>query len=329
MSDLMIKISVVIPTLNEEKDIGKCIDYLILSFGVSHLTSSEWEINIIDSGSTDKTLDILKNINIDNINIYICHDKTIGEARYYGLKISRGIFVAFIDANTFVSKEWITVAVNTIRNKDFITGEEIIEVESSLNYLLNLSLLPDKKDKILNMNNSFVNRKKFLSCIDPPRRLIAGEDFYFSYLISEHFDIYFNNKLKVNHVRVSNFTEYVKKGFWYGRGWEDIFNSNVHKKEKSHEGTIIYFITLIFMSVLMNCILLLYCKISLSVSQLFPFIALNTLYVFYQSYRKKIKYRYFKLSLFQIVLMGCASLFFAYSFTVGYYINKIRRYIID
>jgi len=53
------KLSIIIPTCNEEKDVSKLIECLLK-------LSLEKEIVVSDDGSTDKTLEVLEKYNLDN-----------------------------------------------------------------------------------------------------------------------------------------------------------------------------------------------------------------------------------------------------------------------
>jgi glycosyltransferase involved in cell wall biosynthesis len=52
----MAEISIIIPIYNEEKYIAKCLDSII----ESEYDKNEMEVLLIDGGSTDKTIEIIK-----------------------------------------------------------------------------------------------------------------------------------------------------------------------------------------------------------------------------------------------------------------------------
>src|SRR3989338_4493846 len=73
------KISIVIPTLNEEKDIGK----LLLS--VSNQSYKNYEIIIVDGGSSDNTVKIAKKY---TGKVFVLPKAGVTKSRNYGIKIS-------------------------------------------------------------------------------------------------------------------------------------------------------------------------------------------------------------------------------------------------
>ena len=113
----MIKISVVIPTFNEESNIG---------FLIKNLLSQSYpanEILICDGGSNDKTIEIVKNYAEKNkiIKIIPRKGKCRGSGRNSGIYASKNKYVALIDAGTYPDKYWLQNLINPItKNKKII-----------------------------------------------------------------------------------------------------------------------------------------------------------------------------------------------------------------
>ncbi len=90
------KISIVIPVCNEEKDIERLIDCLLN-------LSIEKEIIVTDDASTDKTLQVLEKYQ-DKIRI-LTHEhrnKSIAANRNAGAKYASGEFLVFMDGTTYL-----------------------------------------------------------------------------------------------------------------------------------------------------------------------------------------------------------------------------------
>lgn len=85
----MNKISVIIPALNEEKNIAKIIEHVKNSDIVN-------EIIIVDNNSTDKTREIVNKLGIKPL---LCEKRGKGYAMEYGLKNATGDYILFIDAD--------------------------------------------------------------------------------------------------------------------------------------------------------------------------------------------------------------------------------------
>lgn len=101
------KVSVIIPTYNEEKVIGKCLDSL------SEQSLEDMEIIVVDDGSTDKTLEILQEI-VDRIQVLKQQHKGPGEARNLGAKKAKGEILVFVDADMTFDKFFLQNLVKPI-----------------------------------------------------------------------------------------------------------------------------------------------------------------------------------------------------------------------
>ena len=92
-----IDLSVIIPAYNEERNIGKSLSKVIAVFRGRRI-----EVNVIDDGSTDNTVKIVKGFikRYGFINLYQ-HEKNMGyaDAINTGLRHSKGNFISFIDAD--------------------------------------------------------------------------------------------------------------------------------------------------------------------------------------------------------------------------------------
>lgn len=110
----MIKVSIIVPIYNSEKYLKKCLTSLI------NQTLKEIEIILIDDGSTDKSLDIISKFayKYDNI-IYISKKNAgIGASRNYGVKKAKGKYVAFIDSDDYISKNFAEEMYNYCEEND-------------------------------------------------------------------------------------------------------------------------------------------------------------------------------------------------------------------
>ncbi|WP_240411589.1 glycosyltransferase family 2 protein [Limosilactobacillus vaginalis] len=94
------KLSIIIPTYNDEKTIIMCLDSILKSF-CNCIT--DIEIIVVNDGSYDGTLKVLEKFNRLNL-IKLVTEKNLGvsSARNLGLSIAKGKYVWFIDADDHV-----------------------------------------------------------------------------------------------------------------------------------------------------------------------------------------------------------------------------------
>lgn len=97
------KISVVVPVFNVAPYLTDCMNSLI------NQTLSEIEIIAVNDGSTDNSLDILRNFSQKDSRIKIIdHPFNMGtaQARNHGLKMANGRYVAFLDGDDYVDNNY-------------------------------------------------------------------------------------------------------------------------------------------------------------------------------------------------------------------------------
>lgn len=98
----MPKISVIVPVYNTEKYIEKCLQSII------NQTIQDFEIIVVDDGSTDNSANIIKEIIENNKNIQIKYYKKenggLSDARNYGVKFATGKYISFIDSDDYIEK---------------------------------------------------------------------------------------------------------------------------------------------------------------------------------------------------------------------------------
>ena len=91
------KVSVIIPVYNVEQYLRECLNSVIKQ------TLKEIEIICVDDGSTDNSLDILKEYAEKDHRITIITQKNLhaGVARNAGLSIAKGEYLSFLDSDDF------------------------------------------------------------------------------------------------------------------------------------------------------------------------------------------------------------------------------------
>lgn len=95
-------ISVIIPAYNVEKYIKACLDSLI------NQTYSNFEIIVVNDGSTDQTEEILRSYQSNpKFRIYSQKNGGLSAARNQGLKLANGELVCFIDSDDSVKFDYL------------------------------------------------------------------------------------------------------------------------------------------------------------------------------------------------------------------------------
>ena len=90
--------SVIVPVLNRENDIGRCIESLLA------LDYPSFEVIVVDNGSSDKTQEIVSNY---TVKMVVEEKRGAYGARNTGIGIAQGEIIAFTDSDCVVDKDWL------------------------------------------------------------------------------------------------------------------------------------------------------------------------------------------------------------------------------
>lgn len=111
-------VSISVPTYNSEKTLGLCLN------SIKNQTYKKLEINIIDGGSKDKTIEVAKKNGVENI--VICTGSLL-ESRYEGVKLAKGKYVLILDSDQILKDDSIQRAVELAEKQelDMLVFEEL------------------------------------------------------------------------------------------------------------------------------------------------------------------------------------------------------------
>lgn len=115
-----IKLSVIIPVYNVENYVEECI------LSVLNQSVNDMEVIVVDNGSADNSMKKIKGINDKRVKVYSIEQCGVGAARNYGLRVSNGKYVAFMDSDDFlINKNAYHDMINRLEksNEVFITAK--------------------------------------------------------------------------------------------------------------------------------------------------------------------------------------------------------------
>lgn len=242
----MIKISFVIPALNEEKYIGGSIK--TIQENVPSIIS--YEIIVVDNGSTDKTIEIARSY---NSKIIVIEGVTISELRNIGAMNAHGDILIFIDADVILTKDWgknISDALNEFEKYDnFITGS-IYDIEDSDNWIQAHWFKPivnKKKVNYINAGHLIIKAKHFNNIGGFDKSIETGEDSELCRRAQQSgLKIINNPKLRVIHKGYpKTLLGFYKRERWHGRG--DYTNLKFFSASKPAMISILHLIVLLFL----------------------------------------------------------------------------------
>lgn len=112
------KLSVVIIAKNEEHNIQRSIESVLEATA----PLGETEIILVDSVSTDRTVEIAKNYPIKIIQLDPKFFISPSAGRFIGLKYTSGEFVYFLDGDMHLDKNWFKIALPLIEQNPKVAG---------------------------------------------------------------------------------------------------------------------------------------------------------------------------------------------------------------
>lgn len=155
-----IKTSVIIPVYNTEKYIGECLQSVITQ------TQKEYEIIAVDDGSTDNSLELLRQYKRDyaNIQVYVQENQRQGAARNKGFSHAIGEYVYFLDSDDTIDPETLEECYTcaTENNLEIILFDSKVILEEGIEE----NFRPDSFDRreIIRDVDRIYTGKEFLKC---------------------------------------------------------------------------------------------------------------------------------------------------------------------
>jgi len=111
----MALISVIIPAFNVEKHLSKCLE------SVLQQSFEDWEVILVDDGSTDGTGCIADTFAKKDSRIHVFHTGNggVSSARNLGIQYAKGEWLTFVDSDDFISQEFFAVFCNRLNQHSF------------------------------------------------------------------------------------------------------------------------------------------------------------------------------------------------------------------
>ena len=105
-------ISIIVPVYNAEKWLERCLDSIVAQ------TYTDWELLLIDDGSTDDSATICDEYAAKDERIRVFHKENGGvvQARRIGVEQSHGEFIYFVDSDDAILPDTLEMMCNYMTN---------------------------------------------------------------------------------------------------------------------------------------------------------------------------------------------------------------------
>jgi glycosyltransferase involved in cell wall biosynthesis len=195
-------VSVVIPSYNSVKTIGKCLD------SIQKQVDQPYEVIVVDS-SEDSTRQFIRE-NHPNVKVHsLAHRTFPGPARNYGATIASGEIIAFIDADCIAFPDWIKrIAERHSEGYSVVGGA--IEVGNPDSHIAWAGHLGEFREflpigparRILHIPTSNISYRKTLFHKHGgfPNAYYPQEDLLFNYMLNKNgVEILFDPEIRIRH----------------------------------------------------------------------------------------------------------------------------------
>jgi glycosyltransferase involved in cell wall biosynthesis len=207
------KISVVLNLLNEKRHIRDLLDSLVAQEG-------PLEIVVVDAGSCDGTVTVVKNYmsRHDSISLYHCPG-TRGESTNYGISKATGDAVATIGGDCIANPFWVSELRKALESYDIVAGKTINIGYHAFEDLDRVELFHRGVD-ISHPSASMAWKRKVLEDIegfDP--WFVTAEDIDVNLrAVDKGYRFGVNENAIVYHRTKGSFKGFFKQAFWNGWG---------------------------------------------------------------------------------------------------------------
>lgn len=211
-------ISIIIPIYNTEKFLQKCLE------SISSQTFVDFEVLLIDDGSTDSSAKICKRYaeKDSRFKYFYKNNGGVSSARNLGLKKSSGDYITFIDADDFVSIDYLKNAAADIKKNDadilkYPYVKKLKKISKKYNFTYPKNILIQSRDykeliypfilssnDLCNVCGSFY-KKEIAKTTNFDKDITIGEDYLFAIeALQKSKSIYFSKKHTYYYVVNSN-----------------------------------------------------------------------------------------------------------------------------
>lgn len=210
--------SIIIPAKNEELNISICLEAL----RNQNFSSDDYEVIIVDNGSSDATVPIAKN---SGFLVYVKPDLSLSGLRNFGASIATGNILVFLDADCIPESGWLNNAAITLVDAQIgctgstpvapINGTWVEQVWSSFR--------TRRKSKCytswINSSNFFVRKELFDKVGGFNENVKTCEDVDIGIRLNKVCKILFDPLIKVVHLgEPKTISDFYYKEIWRGKG---------------------------------------------------------------------------------------------------------------
>lgn len=196
----------------------------LISISKQNYPTDKIEIIVVSQTPDINNIPLIDNSSISLKRILRVESETISELRNHGVKQAAGQYIAFLDADIFISSNWITAMLSNLHDTERriivsamqICNQSAPPLEHIRTCLSNIDL--DVNVDFLPGRNLFMMRQSFEQIGGFPEHLITCEDYYFTDKAAQIGHLYYTSDATYIHLgEDKSFSEMFKKEIWRGQ----------------------------------------------------------------------------------------------------------------
>jgi glycosyltransferase involved in cell wall biosynthesis len=230
--------SIIIPAKNEEQNIGRCVD----SIQRVKWEKTEFEIIVVDNGSSDRTVDIARE---KGAQVFVRPGVTVSALRNYGASQSSGRILVFLDADCGVPDNWLEEGSRYLEQRDVVCFGSPPGIDSSANWVQRAWYQVRRKGRLtgdaewLESMNMFVRKESFESVGGFREDLVTCEDYDLSLRLKRIGRVLFDQRIAAVHFgEAATIVHFWRKEFW--RGTSNLKGFSIHGLSRKELPSLIF-----------------------------------------------------------------------------------------
>ena len=213
-------VSFVVPVFNSENDFARCL----LSIRNQKLPVGEYEVLILDNGSTDRTPQIMRELGFD---FQVIPNVNVSALRNRGATIARGDYVAFVDSDVELMPHWLQVGLAVFENSEVVACGCFPGVPAEATWVQQTWDLHQRRRQLVTpapvswvtSMNMIVRRNDFLAISGFNEHLKTSEDVDMCYRLGQCGAILYNPAMEAVHWgEARDLKTFWRKEVWRGIG---------------------------------------------------------------------------------------------------------------
>ena len=222
-------VSFVVPAYNESKYIKSCIGSIE---DCCEKVGIDYEIIIVDNGSTDDTASEAENY---NVTVYSIERSSVSYARNFGVLKSKFPIIAFIDGDVKITEQWGYALKKHyklfMKSPLYLTGNQCLVPENGS--WIERHWFSNLEDQLLGGANIITSKLAFDEVGGFDVGLKTGEDYDFCLrCINQKFNYFTDKEFKAIHLGFPHtLKDFLRRECWHGEGdfksFKQFFSSTV------------------------------------------------------------------------------------------------------